>query len=135
MNFLAPSFDASQVAGMGCLALAYLGDAIYEAMVRTHLCEKGLVTHTRLHNATVARVCAQAQAAAAQALQPYLTQEEHAVLLRGRNTQTASLPKTASRAQYQWATALEVLWGYLYLSGQQQRLCELFACIHTPQDP
>ena len=134
MNFLSPSFSPAHVAGMGCLALAYVGDAVYEAMVRTYLCEQGLTTHTRLHKAAVSHVRAQAQASAAQDLQPYLTEEEQAVLLRGRNTQVASLPKTASRSQYQWATALEVLWGHLYLSGQRQRLCELFARIHAPRD-
>ena len=80
-----------------------------------------------LHRATVALVCAPKQAELAQRILPLLTEEEQAVFRRGRNANVHSIPAHASRAQYQQATALEALLGWLHLSGRHDRVEQLFA--------
>lgn len=77
--------------------------------------------------ATVALVCAPKQAELAQRILPLLTEEEQAVFRRGRNANVHSIPTHASRAQYQQATALEALLGWLHLSGRHDRVEQLFA--------
>ena len=79
-----------------------------------------------LHRATIELVCAPKQAELSEKILPLLTEEEHAVFKRGRNANVHSIPHHASRAQYQQATALEALLGWLYLNGQRQRINELF---------
>ena len=95
-------------------------------MVRSWLCLHGKATNKGLHKATVKYVAAPAQAAAAEKIIPLLTEEEGDVFRRGRNTSPHSVPKAASREEYQTATALEALFGYLYLQGRTERLNELF---------
>ena len=108
------------------LGLAYLGDAVYELMVRSYLCLHGKARAKDLHRCAVRYVSAPAQARLARTLLPQLTEEEKAVFRRGRNTAPHSIPKAARRSEYQAATALEALFGWLYLRGEQQRLNELF---------
>ena len=108
------------------LGLAYLGDGVYELMVRTHLCLRGKATNKGLHRAALDYVSAPAQAKRAQRILPVLTQEEQDVFRRGRNAHTAAIPKGASVAEYHTATALEALFGWLYLRGETDRLNELF---------
>ncbi|MFR6694998.1 MAG: ribonuclease III domain-containing protein [Dysosmobacter sp.] len=79
-----------------------------------------------LHQATIQLVRAEHQAACAEKILPMLTEEELAVFRRGRNAQVHSIPSHASRAQYSTATALEALFGWLYLGGQRQRASDLF---------
>ena len=100
---------------------------MYELLVRTYLCAHGKATGKGLHRATVELVRAPAQAAAAEKILPQLTEEEQAVFRRGRNANVHSIPQNASRAQYQQATALEALMGWLYLRGEKARIEELFA--------
>lgn len=95
-------------------------------MVRSWLTLHGKATSKTLHKATVALVKAPAQAELAQKILPLLTEEEQDVFRRGRNTSPHSVPQNASRAQYQTATAVEALFGYLYLQGRTERLNELF---------
>ena len=109
------------------LGLAHLGDAVFEVMVRSWLCLRGKATSKGLHRATVALVCAPKQAELAQRILPLLTEEEQAVFRRGRNANVHSIPAHASRAQYQQATALEALLGWLHLSGRHDRVEQLFA--------
>jgi ribonuclease-3 family protein len=111
---------------MSSLALAYLGDGVYELMVRTWLCMRGKVTNKGLHRAAVTYVSAPAQAQRVEKILPMLTPEEQEVYRRGRNSHTASVPKGASVGQYHAATALEALFGWLYLRGETDRLNELF---------
>ena len=108
------------------LGLAHLGDGVYELMVRAWLCLHGKATNKGLHRAAVTYVSAPAQAQRAQKILPVLTQEEQDVFRRGRNAQVHSIPSHASRAQYSTATALEALFGWLYLGGQRQRASDLF---------
>ena len=112
---------------LSSLGLAHLGDSVFEVMVRSWLCLQGKAKPKDLHKATVKYVAAPAQAAMAQKILPLLTEEESDVYRRGRNTAPHSVPKAASRGEYQAATALEALFGWLYLQGRTERLNELFA--------
>ena len=115
------------VRAISSLGLAHLGDGVFELMVRSWLCLHGKATSKGLHRATVALVCAPKQAELAQRILPLLTEEEQAVFRRGRNANVHSIPAHASRAQYQQATALEALLGWLHLSGRHDRVEQLFA--------
>ena len=119
--------DRDTLLAQSSLALAHLGDSVFELMVRSWLCTRGPSNVKKLHKATVGYVAAPAQAAMAQKILPLLTQEEADVFRRGRNTAPHSVPRAASREEYQTATALEALFGRLYLQGKTQRLNELFA--------
>jgi len=109
------------------LALAHVGDAVFELMVRSSLCAQGTATGRDLHRETIRLVCAETQASLAEKILPELTEEEVAVFRRGRNAQVHSVPAHASRAQYGAATALEALFGWLYLKGERHRVSELFS--------
>lgn len=109
------------------LGLAHLGDAVYELMVRSWLCLQGKATAKGLHKAAVRYVAAPAQAERVKKILPALTEEEQEVFRRGRNASPHSIPQNASREEYQTATALEALFGWLYLKGKNDRLNELFA--------
>lgn len=108
------------------LVLAYLGDAVYELLVRRYLIRnKGLGKVNRLHQAAVNFVRAEAQARLLRGLDSLLTEEEKAVVRRGRNT-SSQPPRHTDVIAYRHATALECLFGYLYLQGDQERIEELF---------
>ena len=108
------------------LGLAHMGDAVFEILVRTWLCAHGKATGKGLHQATIHLVCAESQAEKAEHILPLLTEEELSVFKRGRNAQVRTVPGHASRAQYGEATALEALFGWLYLKGRKERVNELF---------
>ena len=116
-----------EIRAISSIGLAHLGDAVYELLVRTYLCAHGKATGKGLHRATVELVRAPAQAGAAEKILSMLTEEEQAVFRRGRNANVHSIPQNASRAQYQQATALEALMGWLYLRGEKDRIEALFA--------
>ncbi len=111
------------------LGLAHIGDCVYELLVRSSIVVHGGVTNQGMHRATVEMVCASAQARAAEAVQPLLTEEELTVYRRGRNSHVNSLPKNAQPGDYHAATGLECLFGWLYLQGRRERINELFAAI------
>ena len=115
-----------EINAMSALALAHMGDAVFELQVRTMLCTEGLCVNRNLHKETIARVCAPAQAAFADRLLPILTEEELAVYKRGRNAHVHAIPKNATASQYGKATGLEALFGWLHLMGRQDRIHELF---------
>ena len=121
-----PNMDPARVREISSLGLAHVGDAVYELLVRTWLCTHGRHTNKGMHRETVALVRAAAQARAAARLQGELTPEEQEVYRRGRNTQVHSVPKGADIADYHAATGLEALFGWLYLTGQGERLETLF---------
>lgn len=118
-----------EIRAISSIGLAHLGDAVYELLVRTYLCAHGKATGKGLHRATIELVCAPAQARAAETILSRLTEEEQAVFRRGRNANVHSIPQHASRAEYQQATALEALFGWLYLRGERGRIEELFAAM------
>ncbi len=121
-----PQLSPEDVRAISSIGLAHMGDAVYEILVRTWLCAHGKATGKGLHRATVSLVCAPRQAELSQIILPLLTEEEQSVFRRGRNANVHSIPVHASRAEYQQATALEALFGYLYLLGRKDRINQLF---------
>lgn len=111
------------------LSLAFVGDSVYELFVRELLISRGIYSLKKLNAAKVDFVRCEFQAKAAGLLSEIFTQEEEAVYLRGRNAHVGHVPKNSSSADYHAATALESLFGYLYLSGQLDRLKEIFNII------
>ena len=107
------------------LALAYMGDAVYEVLIRTRVMNRGSMQVNKMHKKSARLVKAEAQARMIQALQEELTEEETAVYKRGRNAHSASSAKNASIRDYRMATGFEALVGYLYLTGQYERLLKL----------
>ena len=107
----------------GSLELAYLGDTLWDLMVRSRLVKKG-GRMKDLHRAAVKQVCARAQSEALSRIEEMLTGEEAAVVRRARNVRQ-SPTKNADPGEYHRATALEALVGWLYLTGQQARMEEL----------
>ena len=108
------------------LALAYLGDSVIELLVRDMLVTKGLCHPKDLNKASRDFVTLESQSNAVENILPMLTEEETAMFKRGRNSKPHSVPKHGDRIQYLRATGLEVLFGYLYKSGQTERMNELF---------
>ena len=118
-----------QIRAISSIGLAHLGDAVYELLARAWLCAHGRATGRGLHRAAVELVKAPAQAERAEKILPLLTEEELAVFKRGRNAHVHTVPRSASRADYLRATALECLLGYLYLQGRRERINQLFAAM------
>ena len=110
------------------LALAFLGDRVYERLVREYLVREANRPAAKLHEQKIQLVCAAFQAQAIDRLIPLLTEEETAVYKRGRNANN-TVPRHTSAQDYHKATGLEALFGYLHLLGEQARLEELFAAI------
>ena len=121
------SMDARQINAISNLGLAHIGDAVYELMCRSYLCARGEHTLKRLHLDSIALVKAPTQAKFAEMLLPHLTQQEQDWFRRGKNAHSHAAPKSATPQEYAKATGLETLFGALYLSGQKDRLNELFA--------
>ena len=118
---------AMELQNVSVAALAYLGDCVLELCVREHLVEKGLSTSAHLNRAALDFVRAPAQAEAMKRLLPYLTETEESYFKRGRNMGHTQTPKSATVGEYRSATGMEVLFGYLHLSGNEERIKELFA--------
>ncbi len=129
MDYFHLNMDRDALLGLSSLGLAHLGDSVFEVMVRAWLCLHGKARARDLHRATVQFVSAPAQAARLEKILPLLTQDEQDVFRRGRNAEPHSVPKAASRGEYQAATGLEALFGWLYLQGRTERLNELFAAM------
>ena len=125
-DYFSAKLNEGEIRAISSIGLAHLGDAVYELLVRTYLCVHGKATGKGLHRATIALVCAQSQSRFADLLLPSLTEEETAVFKRGRNANVHTIPHSADRAEYQKATGLEALFGYLYLQNRHERINELF---------
>lgn len=107
------------------LTLAYIGDAIYELVIRTILVEKGNTQVNKLNQRANRLVKASAQSEMIEKLKPHLTKEEMAVFKRGRNAKSYTMAKNATMSDYRRATGFEALMGYLYLTEQWERMLEL----------
>ncbi len=107
------------------LSLAYVGDAVFELMIRSQLCLSEKVSAGKLHKAALDYVAAPRQAEMSTRILSRLTEEEQEVFRRGRNSKTHAIPKAAKRSEYQLATALECLFAWLFLQGKTDRLNEL----------
>ncbi|MBP2242852.1 ribonuclease-3 family protein [Cytobacillus eiseniae] len=112
---------------LNSLALAYMGDAVFEIYVRKHLIHSGRVRPNQLHREATHYVSAKAQSQMAHQFldSSFLTDEEIAVVKRGRNAKSGSTPKNTDVQTYRYSTAFESLVGFLYLSGQEERLEEI----------
>ncbi len=116
------------------LALAFVGDTVYDLFVRQRLVCQANRSVNKLHSLAVETVKASAQAKAGERILPLLSEKEESIYKRGRNAHANHLPKNANPRDYRYATALETLFGYLYLKGETQRLKELFEVIIQEED-
>jgi len=118
----------SGITGLPCAVLAYIGDAVFELLIREQLVAGGKHRTTRaLHLRASRLVCAQAQARMARTLAAELTPEESAILKRGRNTHCGRVPPGAEVMEYRLATGFETLVGFLHLAGRDERIRALLA--------
>ena len=107
------------------LTLAYIGDGVYEVIVRTILVQKGNCPVNQLHRRASSLVKASAQSAMMGIIEPLLTEDEHQIYKRGRNAHSATMAKNATMSDYRRATGFEALIGYLYLKEEFTRILEL----------
>ena len=114
-------------------ALAYLGDCVLELLVRQHLVESGLSTSAHLNQAALQYVRASAQAEAVKRILPHLTEEEESYFRRGRNIGHTNVPKAATVSEYRAATGMEVLFGFLHVTAQTERMNQLFALAYPTE--
>lgn len=127
LKLIKHSFDLKEVdiRTYSPLTLAYIGDSIYDLIIRTIVVESGNEPANKLHRKTVTFVKAGTQSEMAELLLAELTEEELAVYKRGRNAKAYTSAKNASIGDYRKATGLEALMGYLYLTDRTERLMEL----------
>ena len=133
LEALQPNVNPKQ---MNPLTLAFVGDVVFELLVRERLVAEGDRPVGQLHNMAVTQVKASAQAVAYHLLEPMLDEEELSILKRGRNSHSVHPPKNSHPQDYRKATGVEALFGYLYLKGRTERVEELFRLITQNQsDP
>ena len=125
-NFFEMNLPKTEIDSISNLGLAHMGDCVFEILCRSWLCAKGGKNVGNLHRDTINMVKASAQAQFVDKLLPLLTEEELAYYRRGKNSHVHAVPKSCTPAEYAKATGLEALFGALYLSGQKDRLNELF---------
>ena len=111
------------------LSLAFVGDGVYEVLVRQRLVERTRLLPGRLHAAAIKFVSAKGQVKALTFIEPVLTEDEQNILRRGKNASKASVAKHATPAEYRASTGFEALMGWLYLKGRNERIEELFELI------
>lgn len=117
-------YTKAEALAMSPLTLAWIGDGVFSDIIRKHLVAKGNRHVNHLTKLSVRYVCAHAQSVMAHALIPELTEDEAAILRRGRNTKSTP-PKNADCGDYRYATGMEALCGYLSLTGETKRLYEI----------
>ncbi|WP_223703255.1 Mini-ribonuclease 3 [Sutcliffiella deserti] len=115
------NIDAKQ---LNSLALAYMGDAVYETYIRHHLLKLGKIRPNQLHRSATHYVSAKSQAKLLHQLaeQGYFSEEEEAVIRRGRNAKSGTVPKNTDVQTYRYSTAFEALLGFLYLCDATDRM-------------
>ena len=107
------------------LTLAYIGDAVYDVVIRSYVISKGNVPNKKLHNETIKYVSAKAQSQIIDNIMDILTEDEANVYKKGTNAKPHSMAKNASQKEYLKATGLEALVGYLFIKGEDERLLNL----------
>lgn len=125
-NFFQMELTNRQIDTFSNLALAHIGDGVYELLCRSYLCAGGTHTVGQLHKDTVQLVKAPTQARLVEKILPVLSEEEFSWYRRGKNAHVHAVPKGATPAEYSRATGLETLFGALYLAGRTERINELF---------
>lgn len=128
MRFIDKAVNAKQLSPLN---LAFIGDCIYEILVREMLVTNANRPVNDLHKESVKFVSARAQTEAFEKIKGILTEEETAIYKRGRNAKVGHSPKSATEGEYHCATGVEALFGYLYLTEQTDRIKELFSKINT----
>ncbi len=126
--------DNIDIRTLSPLTLAFIGDAVYDLMVRERLVCGGNRPVGALNEDKIQRVRCESQSKAASRIAPILTDEERAAFKRGKNAHASTVPKHADKMTYHTATGLEALFGYLYLKGEGERLRELFDLIETEDE-
>lgn len=129
MELFRENMTEEQVKKYPTLTLAHIGDCVYELLARGHVIKKGVYPVRRTHIETISLVSAEAQRKGALAVIPMLNEKEAAVFTRGRNAKPKTVPKHAGLEAYAYATALETLFGYLYLRGNNERIEELWRAV------
>lgn len=126
-SFLLDAFDVEQkdIRNYSPLTLAYIGDGVYDLIIRSLVVGKGNTQPNRLHHKTTQIVKAETQSKMAEALEESLTEEETTIYRRGRNAKSYTTAKNASVSDYRKATGFEALIGYLYLQNRFDRAVEL----------
>lgn len=119
------ALEEQPLAQYSSLALAYIGDGVYDLIIRTMVVEKGNARANLLHKTVSGMVKASAQAEIIKKIEPVLTEEEKGVYRRGRNAKSYTKAKNASLSDYRQATGFEALIGYLYLAHKMDRILEL----------
>ena len=119
----------SDVKMLNPLVLAYVGDSVYDTFVRTLLVSGGHGQVAKLHKMSVEFVKAKAQADILGKINQLLTPEEQDIVRRGRNSKSTTMPKNADVFDYRYATGFEALIGFLYLTGQIERLMEIIRLV------
>ena len=132
MTALDPKVERPEL--LSPLALAFVGDGVYELLARQQLLARGSAPVGRLHSRTVELVSAAAQARAYRLVAPLLSPDEDAIYRRGRNANSTRSPRHTDPAVYRCATGMEALFGWLYLTGQVARLEQLFQVILAGQE-
>lgn len=124
MQYKQSNIDAKQ---LNSLALAYMGDAVYDTFVRSHLLHNGNVRPHLLHNMAKQYVSANAQCSVLHQLMEkrFFSDEEEAIIRRGRNAKSGTIPKNTDVQTYRHSTAFEAIIGYYYLTNNTERLNEL----------
>ena len=125
INTILGEEQVPDVRELSSLALAFVGDSVYELFVRTKILSGGSRPAGELHKIAVGYVKAKAQSTAMHAIKNSLSEEELGIYKRGRNTNIHTVPKNADMNDYRQATGLECLVGYLFLTGQNERLEEV----------
>jgi ribonuclease-3 family protein len=121
--------SVSDVQMLNPLVLAYVGDSVYDTFVRTLLVSGGYGHVSKLHKMSIEFVRAKAQADILGKINELLTSDEQDIVRRGRNTKSSTIPKNADISDYRYATGFEALIGYLYLTGQIDRLMEIIRMV------
>ena len=128
-NYFEMNLSRQEINAISNLGLAHMGDCVFEILCRAYLCAQGGKNVGNLHRDTIQMVKASSQAKFVDKLLPHLTEEEMTYYRRGKNSHVHAVPKSCTPAEYAKATGLEALFGALYLSGQTERLNQLFRLV------
>lgn len=129
-NNIMTAVEAKQLGG---LTLAFFGDSVYEVLVRERIVKNGTLPVNQLHKRAVEKVNAGFQSFAYDVIENELTEEETEIFKRGRNATGNTVPRSSNARDYRRATGIEALFGYLYLTGQKERMDYLFDMIYSAQ--
>lgn len=125
-NFFQMHMSKTEIDRFSNLALAHIGDGVFELLSRSYLFTRGVCTVDKMHRETIHLVNAGAQSRFAEKMLPLLSETELSYYRRGKNAHVHAVPKGTTPAEYARATGVEALFGYLHLSGQDERANEIF---------